>query len=79
MNEPSDASGIDTILLYYENDTGIGIWIDVTGTSNYTFLESLLEYNQNFTWFFWVNDTASNYAQTSNYSFTVEDRTSPNI
>jgi parallel beta-helix repeat protein len=66
VTEPPDASQVSTIMLYYENDSGPGIWVDVTGTSNYTFSEPLLKYNQSYTWFFWFNDTEGNYAQTAN-------------
>ena len=79
VTEPADASGIDTILLYYENDSGSGIWEDVTSKNNYTFLENILEYIQNYTWFFWINDTAGNSVQANNFTFSIEDRTAPNI
>ncbi|MFX1249445.1 MAG: right-handed parallel beta-helix repeat-containing protein, partial [Promethearchaeota archaeon] len=75
--EPVDASQIDTILVYFENDTGPGVWTDVTSISNYTFSKALLKYNQNYTWFFWFNDTAGNWDQTSNNTFSVGDSTVP--
>ncbi|MFW9855339.1 MAG: hypothetical protein ACFFFG_09760, partial [Candidatus Thorarchaeota archaeon] len=77
VTEPSDASGVDAILLFYEWEGGPGMWIDVTGTSNYTFSEAFLEYEQVYTWFFWFNDTEGNSDQTVNSSFTVGDTTAP--
>jgi hypothetical protein len=77
INEPLNASGIDSIWLYYQIDGGSLIDVDVTETSSYTFTTSMLKYNQTYDWYFWFNDTAGNWAQTPITTFTVNDTTTP--
>ncbi|MFX0150110.1 MAG: hypothetical protein ACFFAJ_04975, partial [Candidatus Hodarchaeota archaeon] len=77
VSEPIDASGIDTILLFFRVDGGLWISNNVTSTSNYTFHNNILAYNQNYEWYFWFNDTAGNSNQTSLNSFIVIDTTAP--
>ncbi|MFX1248746.1 MAG: right-handed parallel beta-helix repeat-containing protein [Promethearchaeota archaeon] len=83
ITEPQDASGVDTILLYYRINFMSWIIVDVTETSTYTFTEEMLTYGQIYNWYFWYNDTAGNSDDTSHYvgfkSFYVEDLTVPNI
>ncbi|MFX0172318.1 MAG: right-handed parallel beta-helix repeat-containing protein, partial [Candidatus Hodarchaeota archaeon] len=77
VSEPVDASGIDTILIFYRVDTGLWISKDVTSTSNHTFYYDILVYDQNYEWYFWFNDTAGNINQSSIWSFDVVDLIDP--
>ncbi|GAG65321.1 unnamed protein product, partial [marine sediment metagenome] len=77
VSEPLDASGVDTILLYYRIDSGSWVIVDVTLTSGYTFIASQLSYGQEYDWYFWFNDTAGNSDQSPIHSFTVTDTYSP--
>ncbi|MHA1227381.1 MAG: hypothetical protein ACTSPV_11615, partial [Candidatus Hodarchaeales archaeon] len=79
VTEPLDASGVDTVLLYYRLDSGSWTVIDVSSTQNYTFTANMLIYNQFYEWYFWFNDTAGNSAQTPLQSFIVVDTISPHI
>ncbi|MFX0173804.1 MAG: right-handed parallel beta-helix repeat-containing protein, partial [Candidatus Hodarchaeota archaeon] len=76
-NEPSSASGIDKIIFYYCLRDGPWTYTDVTQTESYVFSNEILVYNQQYYWYFWVNDTAGNGIQTDVYNFTVVDRTPP--
>ncbi|MFX0206882.1 MAG: right-handed parallel beta-helix repeat-containing protein, partial [Candidatus Hodarchaeota archaeon] len=75
--EPSNASGVDTILLYYRINLGPWTFMDITSTSNYTFLAADLSYSQTYDWYFWFNDTAGNINSTLEESFFVNDTTAP--
>jgi cytochrome c biogenesis protein ResB len=77
VNEPLNASGVDEIWLHYQIDGGLLRTINVTETSNYIFTANMLKYNQMYDWYFWFNDTAGNWAQTSTNTFTVNDTTAP--
>jgi hypothetical protein len=77
INEPVNASGLDSIWLYYQIDGGSLIDVNVTETSSYTFTANMLKYNQTYDWYFWFNDTAGNWDQTPIISFTVNDTTTP--
>jgi hypothetical protein len=75
--EPSNASGVHTVLLYYRVNNGSWICVDVANIYNYTFSEEMLSFDQVFDWYFWFNDTAGNYDETTILSFSVIDTTSP--
>jgi len=79
VHEPANASGIDTILLYYRVDSGGWNVENCTVTSNYTFSPEMLYYDQEYTWYFWFNDTAGNNDQTNFQAFTVIDTIKPDI
>ncbi|MFW9779956.1 MAG: hypothetical protein ACFFE8_13960 [Candidatus Heimdallarchaeota archaeon] len=77
ITEPTDGSGVDTVLLYYRLDNDSWIIVDVTDGQNYTFTEKQLVYGQNYGWYFWFNDTAGNSGQTEMNSFSVVDSKAP--
>jgi hypothetical protein len=77
VNEPLNASGVDTIWLHYQIDGGALTQINVTGSSSYVFAANILKYNQTYEWYFWFNDTAGNWDQTPENTFTVNDTTTP--
>ncbi|MFX0183931.1 MAG: right-handed parallel beta-helix repeat-containing protein [Candidatus Hodarchaeota archaeon] len=77
ITEPTDASGVDRVLLYYRVDNGSWIMVDVTFTNNYTFSSSIFVYNQTYDWYFWFNDTVGNYNQTYIQTFIVTDSYEP--
>lgn len=77
ITEPTNASGIDTVLLYYRIDNGSWVENNVSSTHNYTFTADDLWYDQFYEWYFWFNDTSGNNTQTPFQSFTVSDSTVP--
>ncbi|MHA2245493.1 MAG: right-handed parallel beta-helix repeat-containing protein [Candidatus Hodarchaeales archaeon] len=77
ISEPEDASGVDTVLLYYHVDNNSWILNNVSHFQNYTFTANMLSFGQVYEWYFWFNDTAGNYANTSIVSFTVIDTIAP--
>jgi hypothetical protein len=79
VSEPEDASGLDCVLLYYRVDNGSWTEIDVTALQNFTFIAEMLRYGQEYRWYFWFNDSAGNWDQTPEKSFTVVDRTAPTV
>ncbi|MHA2247985.1 MAG: right-handed parallel beta-helix repeat-containing protein, partial [Candidatus Hodarchaeales archaeon] len=79
VSEPGDASGVDTILLYYKIDNNPLISVNVTGTSSYTFASDVLKFNQNYTWYFWFNDTAGNTGYSEELFFIVVDTYAPDV
>jgi hypothetical protein len=77
LNEPADASGIQTVLLYYQLNNGSLKSIDVSSSHSYTFPASLLKFNEIYSWYFWFNDTQGNWNRTSLQTFSVIDKTPP--
>jgi hypothetical protein len=77
LEEPEDASGINSILFYYKSNNTIWTMVDVSNTANYTFNGDVLKYSQLYDWYFWFNDSAGNYDHTSIQTFTVTDQTPP--
>jgi hypothetical protein len=77
ISEPIDASGVDTLLLYYNIDDGPWTIEDVSITSYFTFSPDNLTYDQQYQWYFWFNDTEGNENQTIISSFIVTDNTAP--
>ncbi|MHA1966508.1 MAG: hypothetical protein ACW964_01775 [Candidatus Hodarchaeales archaeon] len=77
VTEPLDASGVDTILLYYRIDNGQWVKENCTETGNYTFLEDELYYAQLYEWYFWFNDTVGNSDNSTHRIFNVADMISP--
>jgi len=74
--EPSDASGIETILLYYSSGSD---WMveNITLMQNYTFTADILSYGQTYNWYILVNDSAGNKIQSDTYFFTIIDEVAP--
>ncbi|MFX0053019.1 MAG: right-handed parallel beta-helix repeat-containing protein, partial [Candidatus Hermodarchaeota archaeon] len=79
IEEPTGASSIDTILLYYKVDDNPWSFVTATQTSNYTFTADILSYGQFIQWYFWINDTAGNVNMTAIFSFVVIDITPPTV
>jgi hypothetical protein len=75
--EPEDASGVDSVLLYYTLDFIKWTIEDVTLDLSYIFSGNELAFNQTYYWYFWFNDTAGNFDFTAIQNFTVVDFTSP--
>jgi hypothetical protein len=71
--EPTDASGVDTILFYYRIDNQSWQYNSTTETQFYTFNASVLSYGQVWEWYFWFNDTVGNQERTRTQNFSVQD------
>ena len=80
VNETIDASGVAVVWLNYSNNNWLTHTVtDITQEQQYTFTESMLEYNQFYQWIIGFNDSAGNVGSTSEFNFTVTDYYAPDV
>jgi hypothetical protein len=80
VSEPSDAAGLDTVWINYTlDDWTTFTLVNITETQSFTFIESMLNFSQNYQWKIGFNDSIGNKGYSQEFSFTIKDSFIPTV